>query len=90
MSHMNSHTTLSPIQSPLHLAMLNERHMVIQYLLKANANPLLCDHEGNTPLHLVCRMGFIQGAVALLGRTNHISTEGCRIPEVNIWNSNGI
>ncbi len=34
-------------------------------------------------------MGFMQGAVALLNRSNHINTEGCRIPEVNIRNSSG-
>ena len=70
--------------------MLTRQHKVIQYLLKANANPLVCDREGNTPLHLACRMGFAQGAVALLNRTNHINAEGCRIPEVNIRNSNGV
>ena len=77
------------MQSPLHLAVLTRQHKVIQYLLKANANPLVCDREGNTPLHLACRMGFSQGTVALLNRTNHINAEGCRIPEVNIRNSNG-
>ena len=76
-------------QSPLHLAVLTRQHKVIQYLLKANANPLVCDREGNTPLHLACRMGFIQGAVTMLNRTNHINAEGCRIPEVHIRNSNG-
>ena len=42
-------------QSPLHLAVLTRQHKVIQYLLKANANPLVCDRDGNTPLHLACK-----------------------------------
>ena len=77
------------LQSPLHLAVLTRQHKVIQYLLKANANPLVCDRDGNTPLHLACRMGFVEGAATLLSRSNHINTEGCRIPEVAIRNSTG-
>ena len=52
-THAYTHThTHTHTQSPLHLAVLTRQHKVIQYLLKANANPLVCDREGNTPLHL--------------------------------------
>ena len=60
-THTHTHTYSHPhpppthTQSPLHLAVLTCQHKVIQYLLKANANPLVCDREGNTPLHLACR-----------------------------------
>ena len=76
-------------QSPLHLAVLTRQKKVIQYLLKANANPLVCDRDGNTPLHIACRIGFVEGVATLLGRTNHINAEACRIPELNIRNSKG-
>jgi ankyrin repeat protein len=76
-------------QSPLHLAVLTRQKKVMQYLLKANSNPLVCDRDGNTPLHIACRIGFIEGVATLLGRTNHINAEACRIPELNIRNSQG-
>ena len=76
-------------QSPLHLAVLTRQKKVMQYLLKANSNPLVCDRDGNTPLHIACRIGFVEGVATLLGRTNHINAEACRIPELNIRNSQG-
>ena len=34
-------------------------------------------------------MGFVQGAVTLLNRTNCLNTSGCQIPELSIRNSDG-
>lgn len=49
----------------------------------------MCDRDGNTPLHIACRIGFVEGVATLVGRTNHINAEACRIPELNIRNSKG-
>uniref|UniRef100_A0ABD2WKD9 Uncharacterized protein n=1 Tax=Trichogramma kaykai TaxID=54128 RepID=A0ABD2WKD9_9HYME len=40
---------------PLHLAIRHERSHVFAELLRAGANPNLCDARGETPLHLACR-----------------------------------
>ena len=77
------------IQTPLHFAVNTFQREVVQCLLAANANPLLCDINGKTPLHLACSVGFMEGAMALLNRTHHTKTEGCRIPEINLMDSNG-
>ncbi len=45
---------------------------------------------GDPSLPLFVRMGFMEGAVALVNRSNHINTEGCRIPEVCVRNSSGM
>ena len=79
----------SPPQSPLHLAVLTRQHKVIQYLLKANANPLVCDRKGDTPLHLACSIGFASGASVFVSRGNHVNTEGCRYPELSVRNNAG-
>jgi len=63
--------------------------LVHTLFFRANANPLVCDSNGNTPLHLACRMGFTQGAVAILNRTHHLNPSDCHIPELSIHNSNG-
>ena len=77
------------LQSPVHLAVITRQHKVIQYLLKANANPLVSDRNGDTPLHLACKYGFLQGIIPLLERTTRINTEGCRIPELIMRNNDG-
>ncbi|KAL5499603.1 hypothetical protein EMCRGX_G011054 [Ephydatia muelleri] len=76
-------------QSPLHLAVLTRQHKVIQYLLKASANPLVCDRNGDTPLHVACHTGFTNGANVFLSRNNHVNTEGCRYPELTMRNNGG-
>ncbi len=76
-------------QSPLHLAVITRQDKVIQYLLKANANPLVCDRNGDTPLHLACKYGFIQGIVPLVTRNTRINAEGSRIPELVMRNNDG-
>ena len=77
------------LQSPLHLAVLTRQHKVIQYLLKASANPLVCDRNGDTPLHVACHTGFTNGANVFLSRNNHVNTEGCRYPELTMRNNGG-
>lgn len=80
---------LSLLQSPVHLAVITRQHKVIQYLLKANANPLVSDRNGDTPLHLACKYGFLQGIIPLLERITRINTKGCRIPELIMRNNDG-
>jgi ankyrin repeat protein len=69
------------------LAVKNCQYQAIQYLLKANANPFLKDGQGNTPLHLACRNGYVQETEALLSRANHVTPRG--IPEINVTNYQG-
>lgn len=73
----------------MHLAVITRQHKVVQYLLKASANPLVSDRNGDTPLHLACKYGFLQGIIPLLNRTTRINTEGCRIPELVMRNNDG-
>jgi ankyrin repeat protein len=69
------------------LAVKNHQNQAVQYLLKANANPLLKDGRGNTPLHLACRNSYVQETQALLSRTNHVNPHG--IPEIDLTNYQG-
>lgn len=77
-------------QSPLHLAVITRQHKVIQYLLKANGNPLVSDRNGDTPLHLACKYGFLQGILPLVSRSTRINIEGSRIPELVMRNNDGL
>ena len=69
--------------------MITRQQKVIQYLLKANANPLVSDRNGDTPLHLACKYGFLPGIEPFISRTTRINTEGCRIPELSMRNNDG-
>jgi ankyrin repeat protein len=44
-------------QAPLHLAVLTKQSNIVEILLKANANTMTTDRNGNTPLHIACQLG---------------------------------
>ena len=46
-----------PLQAPLHLAVLTKQSNIVEILLKANANTMTTDRNGNTPLHIACQLG---------------------------------
>ena len=53
-------------QSPLHLAVLIDRPSVARRLMSCGVEIDLCDHLGNTPLHIACREGNTKMADLLL------------------------
>ena len=44
-------------QTPLHLAVLMKQVEIVRLLLDNGANPEMCDHKGDTALHIACRSG---------------------------------
>lgn len=46
-------------QTALHLAVVTEQPKVVEHLLKAGSDPTLVDNNGNTPLHMACRLGSL-------------------------------
>ncbi|KAI4904493.1 hypothetical protein NFI96_018926 [Prochilodus magdalenae] len=46
-------------QTALHLAVVTEQPQVVERLLKAGCDPTLVDNNGNTALHISCRMGSL-------------------------------
>uniref|UniRef100_A0A8C4RAY6 Uncharacterized protein n=1 Tax=Eptatretus burgeri TaxID=7764 RepID=A0A8C4RAY6_EPTBU len=42
------------LQTPLHLAVVTERPVVVQKLVESGSAPWIQDMQGNTPLHLAC------------------------------------
>merc|ERR1719273_2085363 len=52
--------------SPLHIAVLQNQPAFARRLVVAGAKLDLRDDEGNTPLHLTARRGYVECAEALL------------------------
>lgn len=46
-------------QTALHLAVITEQPQLVERLLKAGADPRLCDDSGNTALHIACKRGSL-------------------------------
>jgi ankyrin repeat protein len=86
--HLFGVYALNFLQTPLFLAVVRQNLQAISYLLSANANPLLPDSNGSTPLHCACINGYAECANALLNRTIPI-THGSHIPEINLTNNLG-
>ena len=56
----------------------------------AGANPLMCDHNGNTALHLSAHMGYPEAMKHLLERKSHLTTGPVAVPvDLLIMNING-
>lgn len=54
-------------QSPLHLAVLLRQVDVVQRLVERKADVTLRDHQGNTPLHIACRIGDRDAVEIIVG-----------------------
>ena len=52
--------------SPLHIAVLQNQPLFVRRLVTTGAKVALSDAEGNTPLHLAARRGYVECAEALL------------------------
>uniref|UniRef100_A0A3P9H0F4 NF-kappa-B inhibitor alpha n=1 Tax=Oryzias latipes TaxID=8090 RepID=A0A3P9H0F4_ORYLA len=46
-------------QTALHLAVITEQPQLVDKLLKAGADPVLVDNQGNTALHIACKKGSL-------------------------------
>lgn len=56
----------------------------------AGANPLVCDRNGNTALHLSAHMGYPEAMKCLLERKSHLVTAPITVPsDMLIMNING-
>lgn len=52
--------------APLHIAVLQNQPVLVRRLIVAGARPDPRDYEGNTPLHLAARRGYVDCAEALV------------------------
>lgn len=56
----------------------------------AGANPLVCDRNGNTSLHLAAHMGYADAVKCLLERKTHVVTAPITVlSDMLIMNVNG-
>ena len=71
MSPTPNHLSLQNNQgySPLHIAVLQNQPAFVRRLVMAGARMDLPDDEGNNPLHLAARRGYLECAEALLSST---------------------
>uniref|UniRef100_A0ABD2XL08 Uncharacterized protein n=1 Tax=Trichogramma kaykai TaxID=54128 RepID=A0ABD2XL08_9HYME len=51
---LSEESDASSVNSPMHLALVNNHKQVVRLLLRFGADPNLTDAEGSTPLHLIC------------------------------------
>ncbi|KAK3606340.1 hypothetical protein CHS0354_041975 [Potamilus streckersoni] len=61
-------------QSPLHLAVLTNQPRLVRRLIVGGAIVDFRDHNGDTPLHIACRKGYVNIVEALLQPVMHIET----------------
>lgn len=52
-------------QTALHLATLTRRTPIIQALMSRRVELCVCDQNGDTALHLACKMGYTEGVLVL-------------------------
>lgn len=72
-------------QCPLHLAVLTRQTEIVKALIEKGANVTLRDQQGNTPLHIACRMGDRDSVMALVksfgddvsGRKEYFAVRNC-------------
>ena len=76
-------TLLLSFQSPPPLAVLTRQKKVIQYLLQANANLLMCDCDGNAPLNTLPAVADVKKAWTHCWN-QHINVEAWRIPDLTL------
>ena len=53
-------------QSALHLAVITNQPIIVNYLILNGANNLIRDYNGNTALHLACNYGLVDCANAII------------------------
>ena len=72
------------------MSVITRQHRVAEHLLMAGANPLVCDRNGNTALHLSAHMGYPEAMKCLLERKSHLVTAPITVPsDMLIMNVNG-
>jgi ankyrin repeat protein len=59
------------LQSPLHLAVITNKPRIVRCLISHGASVASFDHNGDTPLHLACRLGYSECILALTDQTFH-------------------
>lgn len=58
-------------QTPLHLAVITRQHKVVDFLLRAGADPTLVDRDGRSVVHLATVLGdevMLRGLLNRLGK----------------------
>ncbi|KAH3739692.1 hypothetical protein DPMN_046349 [Dreissena polymorpha] len=62
------------LQTPLHLAVITDQPRVVRSLVSAGSDKDARDKNGDTPLHICCRKGYVDCIIALLDNNNLYGT----------------